>query len=168
MARKRLIPFKLLPASWGLTGKSYLKAKAEYELDGKDLKIALANIEHTGTDLEKALLQIEFEDGKLEEKDYQKKLATLNKEPWVDILGIDFDPRMPNAGGAFNLDWNDYFIDELRKNGFQGVTADQVVQRWFDTLCAQVALEAGIVSENEKTESIIRSITHSNGRKEYL
>ena len=35
MAKKRrLIPFDFMPASWGLNGKVYEKAKAEYYFEG--------------------------------------------------------------------------------------------------------------------------------------
>ena len=43
------IPFNLLPASWGLKGKSRQTAEAEYYLSGYELDIKLAEIEH-GTD----------------------------------------------------------------------------------------------------------------------
>jgi len=43
------IPFNLLPASWGLKGKSRQIAEAEYYLSGYELDIKLAEIEH-GTD----------------------------------------------------------------------------------------------------------------------
>ena len=43
------IPFNLLPASWGLKGKSRQLAEAEYYLSGYELDIKLAEIEH-GTD----------------------------------------------------------------------------------------------------------------------
>jgi len=46
MAKKnKLIPFWMMPASWGLSGKSRLKAKAEYELTGIDLKKELRFID---------------------------------------------------------------------------------------------------------------------------
>lgn len=40
------IPFNLLPASWGLKGKSRQIAEAEYYLSGYELDIKLAEIEH--------------------------------------------------------------------------------------------------------------------------
>ena len=43
------IPFNLLPASWGLKGKSRQIAEAEYYLSGYELDMKLAEIEH-GTD----------------------------------------------------------------------------------------------------------------------
>ena len=45
MAKKsKFIPFSFLPASWGLKGEAYQRAKIEYELDGIDRKIALAKV----------------------------------------------------------------------------------------------------------------------------
>jgi hypothetical protein len=40
------IPFNLLPASWGLKGKSRQIAEAEYYLAGYELDVELAKIEH--------------------------------------------------------------------------------------------------------------------------
>ena len=39
---KNKVPFWMLPASWGLTGKTKLRAKAEYELEGIALDKELA------------------------------------------------------------------------------------------------------------------------------
>lgn len=47
MAKKKpLIPFRWLPASWGLVGQPFEEAKAHYELDGEDLERALIHIRY--------------------------------------------------------------------------------------------------------------------------
>lgn len=47
MAKKRrLIPFRWLPASWGLVGKPFDIAEAHYTLDGEDLERALIQINY--------------------------------------------------------------------------------------------------------------------------
>ena len=58
------IPFNLLPASWGLKGKSRKIAEAEYYLVGYELDIKLAEIEHgnegPGFDKRKILIDREY------------------------------------------------------------------------------------------------------------
>ena len=58
------IPFNLLPASWGLKGKSRQIAEAEYYLVGYELDIKLAEIEHgnegPGFDKRKILIDREY------------------------------------------------------------------------------------------------------------
>ena len=44
MAKKTKLPFSMMPASWGLKGKSRAVAEAEYYYDGEDLEKALAEI----------------------------------------------------------------------------------------------------------------------------
>ena len=58
------IPFCLMPGSWGLKGKSYAIAKAEYELSGFELDSKLLEIEHaddqTGIELAKLKLLMKY------------------------------------------------------------------------------------------------------------
>jgi hypothetical protein len=44
MAKKPLLPFKMMPGSWGLRGKAYAEAEAEYLYGGEELEIRLAHI----------------------------------------------------------------------------------------------------------------------------
>ena len=46
-----------------------------------------------------------------------KKLANKNKEPFIEVIGLDIDAENP-VQGAFELDWNQYFVQELRDKGF--------------------------------------------------
>ena len=75
MANK--IPFWMLPASWGLTGKSKLRAKAEYELEGIELEKELARIDLTDNmDKEVSDIEIEFSNGNISEQAKNKAIAT--------------------------------------------------------------------------------------------
>ena len=78
MKKKRFIPFRWLPASWGLAGPVYETAEAYYYYDGYDLDIRLAQIEHGGSDgLEKALAAVDLKHGVIDEGEYNLRLAEL-------------------------------------------------------------------------------------------
>ena len=70
----------------------------------------------------------------------EKEKATRAGEPWVDILEVNVDPEDIN-NGAFELDWNIYFVNQLRAEGYQGVKDEDVVDQWFQKVCRNVALE---------------------------
>lgn len=72
-----------------------------------------------------------------------KELATLAGEPYVAILRVEVDPANINAG-SFELDWNDKFVVNLVKSGYKmrpDDTDQTVVDRWFQTVCRNIALE---------------------------
>ena len=69
-----------------------------------------------------------------------KEIATENKEPWVAVLDTSINPRDPR-NGFFELDWNEYFIDQLRMAGYKGANDEELVERWFRDLCLSVAAE---------------------------
>ena len=69
-----------------------------------------------------------------------KDQATENKEPWIDILSVDIDEENPNFG-SFELDWNDFFIVNLRKKGYPGKSDEDVVDNWFRDVCRNVVME---------------------------
>ena len=69
-----------------------------------------------------------------------KELATERGEPWVEILSMELNPDDPGQG-AFELDWNDKFVANLVRAGYQGKTDQDIVDNWFQTVCRNVALE---------------------------
>jgi len=72
-----------------------------------------------------------------------KELATEKGEPYVAILSVELDPE--NIGnGAFELDWNDKFITNLVRAGYQlkaGEAENVIVDRWFAEVCKNVLAE---------------------------
>lgn len=80
-----------------------------------------------------------------------KEKATAAGEPYVSILSVDLDPNDIN-NGAFELDWNDKFVLNLVKQGYkirEDDTDAQIVDRWFQTVCRNIALE---VYEQEQAD----------------
>ena len=74
------IPFKYLPAAWGLKGKSYAIAEAEYTLTGYELEMALLVINRDGMssdEHDRALLDIQHKYHKLDDAEYKRALAGL-------------------------------------------------------------------------------------------
>ena len=69
-----------------------------------------------------------------------KEIATENSEPWVEVLGIDLDKDNLGAG-SFELDWNDKFVANLVRAGYQGKTDQDIVDNWFRSVCQNVVLE---------------------------
>jgi hypothetical protein len=73
-----------------------------------------------------------------------KELATARGEPWVTVL--DTHVNKDNIrNGFFELDWNDLFIEELKKAGygFDGDVAEEIVDRWFRDLAGNMLAESG-------------------------
>ncbi len=69
-----------------------------------------------------------------------KTLANQKGEPWVSILSVELDPT--NIGqGAFELDWNEFFVAKLIKAGYKGKDDAQIVDQWFQDICRNVVLE---------------------------
>jgi hypothetical protein len=72
-----------------------------------------------------------------------KERATENKEPWVAVL--DTHVNKDNIrNGFFELDWNEYFVLQLRSAGYTGDSDESIVDQWFSELCRNVGAEEGI------------------------
>ena len=72
-----------------------------------------------------------------------KEMATEKKEPWVAVL--DTHVNKDNIrNGFFELDWNEYFVLQLKEAGYQGDNEEAVVDQWFQELCRGVGAEAGV------------------------
>lgn len=73
-------------------------------------------------------------------KKSEKDLATERGEPYVNIVSVELDPD--NVGnGAFELDWNEFFVAKLVRSGYKGKDDAQIVDQWFQDVCRHVVLE---------------------------
>lgn len=74
-----------------------------------------------------------------------KERATKKGEAWVAVL--DTKVNKDNVrNGFFELDWNEYFITELKKSGygFDGDPEEEIVDRWFRDLARNMLAEEGL------------------------
>jgi hypothetical protein len=98
-------------------------------------------------------------------KKTSKELATERDEPWVEVLSMDIDKDNP-GNGAFELDWNDKFLSNLIRAGYQGKTDQDIVDNWFKAVCRNVIQEN---FEQEQADPEIRASNRKdlgNGRTE--
>ena len=86
-----------------------------------------------------------------------KEIATEAGEPWVDVIGMELDKDNPGAG-SFELDWNDKFVANLVRAGYQGKTDQDIVDNWFKAICRNV------IQENFEQEQADPEIRASNRR----
>jgi hypothetical protein len=75
-----------------------------------------------------------------EKSNLDKIAATKNGQPYVQVLGIELDAKNPRYG-SFTIDWNEYFIIDLKKAGYEGKDDQTIVDRWFSDICRHVVLE---------------------------
>ena len=196
--KKRLLPFKAMPGSWGLSGSIYDEAEANYYYEGEELerrildiqyreyplerklrhvdldfkhgkiseytkdlkyleieeedtpvniarvklnhkkiseyefdKIVIDGLELSETQKEVELLKVDFKHGKIKKNDFEKKTFTLEEKPWVGILNDNLNPELGMNGFYIELDWNEYWVDLLRANGYTGISEEHIVEQWF-------------------------------------
>jgi hypothetical protein len=89
-----------------------------------------------------------------------KDRATRKKEPWVGVLETHVN-KDNVRNGFFELDWNDLFVLKLRQEGYgaDGDRDEDVVDRWFRELCANVVVDGdfgGIVSTGSLDPTTIK------------
>lgn len=141
MKKSRKIPFWMMPASWGLVGRSRDIAEAEYYFDGIDLEMRLAEINHpVGKEQDLAKLEIQFKHEQISRHHYERSKADLLGEPYVTVVSVEFDPKMPSAG-HFELDWNEKFVKSLHAAGYVGRSDDDTVNQWFNSVCKSILLQ---------------------------
>lgn len=95
-----------------------------------------------------------------------KELATERGEPYVAVLSMDVDPENLHQG-AFELDWNDKFVANLIRAGYQGKTDSDVVDQWFQNVCRHVVMETWEQEQAIKNSGIyVQSRNIGDGRSE--
>ena len=88
--------------------------------------------------------KVQAEKDAIEKQRDPKSYHTRKKEPWVNVL--DMKVNKDNIrNGFFELDWNEYFIVELKQNGYgvDGDPEEQIVDRWFRDIVYGMLEEQG-------------------------
>ena len=102
-------------------------------------------------------------------KKTEKELANERGEPYVNIVSMEIDPNNLHQG-AFELDWNDKFVSNLVRAGYQMKADDtdsDIVDRWFQNVCRHVVMETWEQEEAMRNSGIyVRTTDLGNGRKE--
>ena len=102
-----------------------------------------------------ALLAVEKTHNKITESEYEKRKADIKKEPWVSMPVINWDPNISNRT-FFELDYNEYFLQHLRKNGYDG-DDDTIINRWLNDICISIAedingMEAELITPTRRAD----------------
>jgi len=103
-------------------------------------------------------------------KKSEKELATERGEPYVAILSMEIDPENMQQG-SFELDWNDKFVANLVRAGYQMTAKDtdaDIVDRWFTSVCRNIVMETYEQYEamNPERDRLIKSKNIGDGRTE--
>ena len=131
------------------------------EANIEEARIALDQANKLKEEAEKNLKAIseEQELAKLTPKDR----ATRKKEPWVGVLNTHVN-KENIRNGFFEIDWNEYFVLKLKQEGygFDGDKEEDIVDRWFRELCANVVVDGDYGGPVETGTLDVKSIQKNN------
>lgn len=97
-----------------------------------------------------------------------KEVATMNNEPYVNVIALDLDPENMHEG-AFELDWNEKFVSNLIRAGYQMKDTDtdaDIVDRWFQNICRHVVLETWEQEQAMNPNRVVKSRDLGDGFSE--
>lgn len=98
------------------------------------------------------------------EKSPKEKAEELG-EPYIAVISVDLDPD--NIGnGSFELDWNDKFIANLVRAGYQGKTDQQLIDQWFNGICRNIINETFAQEQADPDNRLINKRDLGSGRSE--
>ena len=134
-----------------ITGIDKIEAKARQDAENA-IKIAETALAEAQAATEAALRAKEAEEL---QKMTPKERATKRKEPWISVLETHVNKDNP-SNGFFELDWNEYFVLQLRQAGFgfEGDSDETVVDLWFKTIVRNMLSEEGM-DTNNRTQGFI-------------
>ena len=112
--------------------------KIEESINRAEAELAEANKRLETAEKESKVAQEQEELAKASPKDR----ATRKKEPWVGVLNTHVN-KDNIRNGFFELDWNEYFVLQLKQDGYgeDGDLDEEIVDRWFRELCANVVVD---------------------------
>lgn len=72
-----------------------------------------------------------------------KERANATQQPYIAVLETHVNDQNPR-NGFFELDWNEYFVVQLKTAGYYGDTDEEIVDKWFQDLCRGIGAEEGV------------------------
>ena len=103
---------------------------------------------------------------KVETAKSKKDIATANGEPYVEVITLEVDAENPSQG-AFELEWNDLFVAELKKNGYRGPSDEDIVDIWFQQICKNIALSQWeTFDDDSRQRSMVTKTSIGDGKTE--
>jgi hypothetical protein len=92
-----------------------------------------------------------------------KERATRKKEPWVGVLNTHVNSDNIR-NGFFELDWNEHFVLKLKQEGYgeEGDKDEEIVDRWFRELCANVVVDGDYGGPVQTGSLDIQTIKRNN------
>jgi hypothetical protein len=93
-----------------------------------------------------------------------KEIATENKQPYISVINTHVNTENVR-NGFFELDWNEYFIVQLKSNGYEGDVEESIVDQWFQDLCRNIGSEEDIDMSRRGTGYVNRAL-RDDGRTE--
>lgn len=143
MKKINLIPFWLNSKFYNLTGKEREIAKIEYSYkDGIEKDHLLCEKIYAADSIEykKEKLNIDKKYKVISDTEYDMALATLEQRPYVIALHIGYVTDIDGSKKlSFEFDWNEFFIKDLKNQGYPGYTEDELVNNWFIDTCGQIS-----------------------------
>jgi hypothetical protein len=99
-----------------------------------------------------------------------KELADERGEPYINVVSMELDPNNLHQG-AFELDWNDKFVANLVRAGYQMNPKDtdsDIVDRWFTAVCSNIVLETyeQYQAMDPERDRVVKSRNIGDGRSE--
>ena len=105
-----------------------------------DYDLKMATLDHPeGKERDLAVLASKLRHGTISKLEHDKQEANLTETPWIGIIDQGFDLDKGVNGVYFEFDWNDYWIEYLRLNGYVGHNEDMIVEQWFQDVCQATA-----------------------------
>ena len=121
----------------------------------------LEQVERTKQEVESKLKEVQDQEelAKLTAKERANRL----KEPWVGVLNTHVNKENVR-NGFFELDWNEYFVLKLKQEGYgaDGDLDEEIVDRWFRELCANVVVDGDYGGPVQTGVIDIQSVKRNN------
>ena len=121
----------------------------------------LEQVESTKQEVESKLKEVQDQEelAKLTAKERANRL----KEPWVGVLNTHVNKENVR-NGFFELDWNEYFVLKLKQEGYgaDGDPEEEIVDRWFRELCANVVVDGDYGGPVQTGVIDIQSVKRNN------
>lgn len=111
-----------------------------------------------------AALDYSLKYNEITQNEYDKELATFNREPWF-LFDVDFDEE--NNDLIMSFDYNEYFWKKLREEGHPGVDEHEIIDNFIKDWGRKLATEEYSGDYDTKLTSLNDELNQQTGSGEF-
>jgi chromosome segregation ATPase len=113
-------------------------------------------------------LELDLKYSKITPVEYEKQIHSLENKPWFKIMDVTYHNTHNGGRFAFEYDWNEQHLEDLKSQGYSGPTDEDIIEQWLNDCARQIIPSiSDSVEDDPPPTRKIQKTKKTGGKTEY-